>query len=365
MTASAPAAHLAQLNLATLLHPLDDPRMAPFVEMLDPVNAAADAAPGFVWRLVEEGSPDATGLRPAGEGVIVNMSVWESQEALWDFTYRSGHLEVMRGRRDWFARHVEAHLVLWWVPAGHRPTVGEALERLADLRAHGPSPRAFTFSSRGPAARAATAPDAGTAEPTRRRTPRRIWILAALALMLMLCEGVANDWSVLHLRDVLDAPAATAALAYGAFSTAMTAGRLLADRLTGRFGAVAILRHGSAVAALGLTAAALSPWIPLALAGWAVFGAGLSGCIPQLFSAAGHADSDAAGVNVSRVAGLGYLGMLAGPAVIGPLTHLVPLNLTFLLPVAFCVVAAGAAGILREPEPEPTRPGVRPRTETV
>ncbi|MFI8287794.1 MFS transporter [Streptomyces sp. NPDC085614] len=215
------------------------------------------------------------------------------------------------------------------------------------------------------AARAATAPDAGTAESTRRRTPRRIWILAALALMLMLCEGVANDWSVLHLRDVLDAPAATAALAYGAFSTAMTAGRLLADRLTGRFGAVAILRHGSAVAALGLTAAALSPWIPLALAGWAVFGAGLSGCIPQLFSAAGHADSDAAGVNVSRVAGLGYLGMLAGPAVIGPLTHLVPLNLTFLLPVAFCVVAAGAAGILREPVPEPTRPGVRPRTETV
>ncbi|MET9652800.1 MULTISPECIES: MFS transporter [unclassified Streptomyces] len=215
------------------------------------------------------------------------------------------------------------------------------------------------------AARAATAEDAGTGTPAGRRTPRRIWILAALALMLMLCEGVANDWSVLHLRDVLDAPAATAALAYGAFSTAMTAGRLLADRLTGRFGPVAILRHGSAIAALGLTAAALSPWIPLALAGWAVFGAGLSGCIPQLFSAAGHADSDAAGVNVSRVAGLGYLGMLAGPAVIGPLTHLVPLNLTFLLPVAFCVVAAGAAGILRDPGPEPTRQGVRPRTETV
>lgn len=155
MTASAPAAHLAQLNVATLLHPLDDPRMAPFVEMLDPVNAAADAAPGFVWRLVAEGSPDATGLRPAGEDVIVNMSVWESQEALWDFTYRSGHLEVMRGRRDWFARHVEAHLVLWWVPAGHRPTVGEALERLADLRTHGPSPRAFTFASAHTATEAA------------------------------------------------------------------------------------------------------------------------------------------------------------------------------------------------------------------
>ncbi|MFF1696343.1 DUF3291 domain-containing protein [Streptomyces sp. NPDC058257] len=155
MTASAHAAHLAELNIATLRHPLDDPRIAPFVEMLDPVNAAADDAPGFVWRLVEEGSPDATGLRPAGENVIVNLSVWETPEALWDFTYRSGHLEVMRQRREWFERHVEAHLVLWWVPAGHLPTVGEALGRLADLQANGPSPRAFTFASSFAAAEAA------------------------------------------------------------------------------------------------------------------------------------------------------------------------------------------------------------------
>ncbi|MFI7320907.1 MFS transporter [Streptomyces venezuelae] len=191
-------------------------------------------------------------------------------------------------------------------------------------------------------------PEPAASPADRRATPRRIWVLAALALMLMLCEGVANDWSVLHLRDVLDAPAATAALAYGAFATAMTVGRLLADRVAARFGPVAILRYGAAVAAAGLTVAALSPWTPLALIGWTVFGAGLSGCIPQLFSAAGHADPEAAGVNVSRVAGLGYLGMLAGPAVIGPLTHFVPLNLTFFLPVAFCAVAACAAGILRE-----------------
>ncbi|MFF9015503.1 DUF3291 domain-containing protein [Streptomyces sp. NPDC014870] len=147
MTSSPRALHLAQLNVATLLHPLDDPRLAPFVEMLDPVNAAADGAPGFVWRLVEEGAPDATALRPAGEDVIVNLSVWESQDALWDFAYRSGHLEVMRRRREWFARHVEAHMVLWWIPAGQVPTVGEALGRLSELRAHGPSPRAFTFAS--------------------------------------------------------------------------------------------------------------------------------------------------------------------------------------------------------------------------
>ncbi|MFC9236315.1 MFS transporter [Streptomyces decoyicus] len=180
-----------------------------------------------------------------------------------------------------------------------------------------------------------------------RKTPPHIWALATLALMIMLSEGVANDWSALHLRNVLDAPAATAALAYGAFATTMTLGRLLADRVAARFGPVAILRHGASIAALGLSAAALSPWIPLALIGWAVFGAGLSGCVPQLFSAAGHSDQGAAGTNVSRVAGLGYLGMLAGPAVIGPLTHLLPLNLTLFLPVLCCVTAAATAGIVR------------------
>jgi hypothetical protein len=151
--------HLAQFNVATLHHPLDDPRMAGFVELLDPVNALADAAPGFVWRLVEEGEADATGLRPAGDDVIINYSVWESAEALWDFAYRSAHLETMRRRREWFQRHLEAHLVLWWVPAGRIPTVAEALERLALLRAQGPSPRAFTFSS------AYTAEEAVGAEP--------------------------------------------------------------------------------------------------------------------------------------------------------------------------------------------------------
>ncbi|RSS63241.1 DUF3291 domain-containing protein [Streptomyces sp. WAC07061] len=160
MTASphGPAAvHLAQLNVATFRYPLDDPRVAPFVEALDPVNAAADAAPGFVWRLKEDGENDATAMRPLGERVIVNMSVWETREALWDFTYRSGHLEVMRGRRDWFERHAEAHMVLWWVPAGHVPSVEEALGRLADIRANGPSPDAFTFTSfHAPAEAAAT-----------------------------------------------------------------------------------------------------------------------------------------------------------------------------------------------------------------
>lgn len=212
-----------------------------------------------------------------------------------------------------------------------------------------------------PQPEAATTPERSTTKATTwRTTPLRIWALAALALMLMLSEGVANDWSVLAMRDVLDAPAATSALAYGAFAAAMTIGRLLTDRVAARAGSVAIVRYGSALAAFAITMIALSPSIPLAIAGWMLFGIGLSGTIPQLFSAAGHTDPNAAGTNVSRVAGLGYVGMLAGPAIIGPLTHLMPLNYTFFLPVAFCVVVTLTAHILRsepeEPQPQVTHP---------
>ena len=190
----------------------------------------------------------------------------------------------------------------------------------------------------------------------RRGIRRRIWILAALALMVMLCEGAANDWSALHLKDVLGAPASVAAFAYGTFAATMTIGRLLADRLVTRFGSMAILRYGATTAAVGITIVTVSPWIWTAFAGWALFGLGLSGCVPQLFSAAGHADPSAAGANVSRVAGLGYVGMLAGPAAIGWLTHLVALNHAFVLLILLCAITAVAAGILRtgsDRTPEP------------
>jgi MFS family permease len=194
-----------------------------------------------------------------------------------------------------------------------------------------------------------SAPTVGTTAKRKSRAGRQIWILAVLALMTMLCEGAANDWSALHLKDVLGAPAGTAAFAYGTFAAAMTLGRMLADRLSARFGAMAVLRYGAATAAAGITVAALAPWIWSAFAGWALFGLGLSGCVPQLFSAAGHADPAAAGTNVSRVAGLGYVGMLAGPAVIGWLTHVVALNHAFLVLTAMCVIASATAGVLRTP----------------
>ena len=137
--------HLAQLNVARFKLPLDDPAMAGFVEALDPLNAIADAAPGFVWRLqTEEGN--ATSIHAFEDDLmLVNMSVWESIEALAGYVYGRDHVAVMRRRREWAQRMADAYMVLWWIPAGSVPTIDEAKERLEHLREHGPTPRAFTF----------------------------------------------------------------------------------------------------------------------------------------------------------------------------------------------------------------------------
>jgi hypothetical protein len=141
---------LAQVNIMRLKAPLDALPLQPFVAALDPVNALADQAPGFVWRLkTPEG--DATAFRIFGDDMLlVNMSTWTSLEALHDYVYRTAHVEIMRRRRE-FALPVaagEVSLALWWVAAGHRPTVKEAEERLRHLRVHGPTP--FAFSPRSP-----------------------------------------------------------------------------------------------------------------------------------------------------------------------------------------------------------------------
>jgi len=191
-------------------------------------------------------------------------------------------------------------------------------------------------------------PVEATAEPAPRvaAPSRLVWLLGCLAFALMLAEGVANDWAALHLKDVLGTSASTAALAYGAFSVAMTAGRFAADRVTALVGPVAVVRYGAALAGLGLTIAAASPWVVVAIVGWALFGIGLSGCVPQLFSAAGNLDTRASGALMAKVVGLGYVGLLAGPAVIGGLTHWMPLNVTFILPIVLCGVAAVGASVL-------------------
>lgn len=138
------AYELAQLNIGVMKEPLDSPGMADFVANLDRINALADGSPGFVWRLKTEDG-DATALRPLGENVLVNMSVWKDVASLNEYVYRTAHVEIMRRRKEWFERMRAAHFVLWWVPRGHRPTVVQASERLELLRADGPTERAFNF----------------------------------------------------------------------------------------------------------------------------------------------------------------------------------------------------------------------------
>ena len=137
--------HLAQVNIARPLEPLDSELLAEFVASLDSVNSVADGTPGFVWRLQGEDGNATSVLVFEDDGLIVNMSVWESIAALRAFVYSTpAHLAVMKRRREWFER-MEVHMALWWVPAGHLPTVAEAEERLTLLSAIGPSPDAFTF----------------------------------------------------------------------------------------------------------------------------------------------------------------------------------------------------------------------------
>jgi hypothetical protein len=145
------AFHLAQVNIARMRAPLDNPQMAAFVTALDPVNAIADASPGFVWRLQDEAG-DATAIRPFDDpAMMINMSVWESVEALAAFVYRQGdHRAIMRRRVEFFTRP-EVSMALWWVAIGHRPTPAEALARLETLRRLGPSLEAFTFARPYPA----------------------------------------------------------------------------------------------------------------------------------------------------------------------------------------------------------------------
>lgn len=145
-----PGWHLAQINVGRLVAPADDPQVAGFFAELDRINALADASPGFVWRLQDDGG-NATAFRPTPDPrFIVNISIWESAEDLFAFVYRSAHTPVMAQRRDWFDRFDNAYQALWWLPAGTIPTIEDGLARLWRLDRYGPSPWAFTFKAQFP-----------------------------------------------------------------------------------------------------------------------------------------------------------------------------------------------------------------------
>lgn len=143
--------HLAQINVGRLTAPKGDPRTADFFAALDRINALADASPGFVWRLQDE-SGNATGIRTTTDPLFaVNLSVWEDAAALFEFVYRSAHTPVMARRREFFQPFEGVYQALWWISAGHRPTIDEGISRLWTLEHFGPTPDAFTFKTRFPA----------------------------------------------------------------------------------------------------------------------------------------------------------------------------------------------------------------------
>jgi len=165
--------HLAHMNIARLRFPVNSPEMADFMAGFDPINTEGESTPGFVWRLVGEVEKGVSEFDSRfGADVVITMSVWQSIEALRDFTYASGHLDYLRRRREWFEHNgITSSLVLWWIPVGQIPTIDEGAERLAFLDEHGPTPYAFTFRQPMPAPTpAATASAPQRADGSRRPT---------------------------------------------------------------------------------------------------------------------------------------------------------------------------------------------------
>lgn len=140
---------IAELNLARLLHPIDDPRVAMFKDNLDRINAMAERSAGFIWRLKDDDAGNATGIDVTEDPqMIANLSVWESVADLEKFVFRTVHSRFYARRAAWFEKTTEAHFVMWPVATGHEPALAEALERLELLRANGDGPDAFGWAAR-------------------------------------------------------------------------------------------------------------------------------------------------------------------------------------------------------------------------
>ncbi len=145
--------HLAQYNIAWCREPFESALYDDFREYLDRINRLADSSPGFVWRhQTEDGNSTSVRVRD-DERILINFSVWEDAESLFEYAFHSEHVEVFRKRTKWFTHEDEPYAVLWWIPAGTEPTVEEGEERLALLKAEGPNSGAFTFKARFPAPR--------------------------------------------------------------------------------------------------------------------------------------------------------------------------------------------------------------------
>lgn len=142
--------HLAQLNLADAIADMESPIMADFVNNTDRINVLAAKSPGYVWSLEErpENEKEDRVAVFGKESLLVNMTVWEDRIRLFDFVYKTAHRDIMVRKKEWFAKMPKMHMVLWYVPKGHQPTISEAKERLEYLRTNGETEYAFSFKSK-------------------------------------------------------------------------------------------------------------------------------------------------------------------------------------------------------------------------
>lgn len=135
---------LAQVNIAQRLAPMDDPIMQDFVNNVDRINALADKHKGFVWRLKDEDKDLATEVFQ-DDTLLINMSVWETIDALFDYTYKSDHVEIFKRKKEWFSKMKMLHMAFWYIPEGYEPTFQDAKDRLDYIEKHGDTPYAFGF----------------------------------------------------------------------------------------------------------------------------------------------------------------------------------------------------------------------------
>ncbi|WP_346882480.1 DUF3291 domain-containing protein [uncultured Algibacter sp.] len=139
--------HLAQVNIAKGLGALNDPIMKDFIDNVAQINTIADTSDGFIWRLKDEDKDEALQIFK-DDLLIINMSVWSDVESLFKYVYKSGHIEVLKRKKEWFKKNIANHMAFWYIPKGNIPTFNDAKIRLDYLNLHGETPYAFTFKSK-------------------------------------------------------------------------------------------------------------------------------------------------------------------------------------------------------------------------
>jgi hypothetical protein len=136
---------LAQVNIGIAKGAMDSEVMKVFNDNLDPINAIAEASEGFIWRLKDEGGNATDIVFSDIANELVNMSVWQSVEALKHFMFKTHHIDFLKRKKEWFETPTEATYVLWWIPTGHIPSIEEAKQKLSLIRKHGETAEAFSF----------------------------------------------------------------------------------------------------------------------------------------------------------------------------------------------------------------------------